>query len=97
MLSASRSRAAYYPDEQIADLRDGVHSAFSEAAGFPGEQSATSQVGYRHRMQLLRNGSSSLGESHIQLAEVLFEERYGDVLSAQVRGVLRARDLRNGQ
>ena len=93
---ASRSRAAYYPNEQIADLRDGVHSAFFEAADFPGEQSATSQVGSRHRMQLLCH-SSSAGEVHVQLAEVLLKKCDRHVFRAEVRGVLWARDLCNRQ
>ena len=81
---ASRSRAAYYPSEQIANLRGGVHSAFFEAADFPGEQSATSQVGFRHRMQLLRDSSSALGEVDVDLAEVPFEKCYRHILCAKI-------------
>ena len=88
-------RPANYLDEQIANLQGG-HRSTILAADFPRELKANRWVGSRQvllheRVELLSHSRASGLEVHAELAEVLFEERDGDMICATVGWVPRPR------
>ena len=75
-------------DEQIANLQGGNRST-SLAADFPRELNANHwvacrQVSLHKRVELLSHSRAPGLEVHVELAEVLLEERNGDILGAKI-------------
>ena len=90
-------RPANYIDERIANLQGGNRST-SLAADFPRELNANRWVGSRQvllheRVEPLSHSRASGLEVHAELAEVLSEERDGDILCAEVGWVPRPRSF----
>ena len=101
-MTGVRSRAADYPGEprcRVAIYRGGTRPIGGVRAWHPGEpcgQVAISQGGSSiasgtEVVQLLSHRGSALDESDTQLGQVLLHQRQLDVLSTQVRWILRPR------